>query len=571
MDIAMEKYLGVEAFVEVLTSNGVDNIFFNPGVDTVPVQVAVSRLKASGKRVPRLILCLDESVAMSAAHGHYMVSGQPQVVMVHSELGTMQVGGALHNAQWGRVPVILWAGLSPHTRRVDWLQKPFYQGLTVRNCVKWDHELRNNENIHDILRQAFKTALDEPRGPVYLSYPREILNEEIDKLAIVPVDRNTVSSALMPVDEDLSKIAKILVEAENPLILAGYSGRHLESVASLVKLAETLCAPVITGSTRVNFPTDHPLCVGFEQIAGRRKENSYAVNVDVLLVIDYDMPYVSGGGIAGPDTKIIYIDVDPLTQGRPLWGRDVDLFIKADSRVTIPALEKISRLILTSEKRTRLRERLRWLEIEHNEQRTKRTTLARSKENHSPISPDWLCHCIAEVIDEDTIIVNQTISQSAVVAEQIDRTKPGSLLACAGGSIQWALGASLGAKLAAPDRTVVSLVTDGGFIWGCPVATLWSASSFNAPFLAIIFNNQSYGAIRRLAQGAYGEYALSDEMAFELGVDINPPPDYAAVAEACGAYGRTVDDPADVLLVLNEAVKEVRSGKTAVVDVRLER
>ena len=112
-------------------------------------------------------------------------------------------------------------------------------------------------------------------------------------------------------------------------------------------------------------------------------------------------------------------------------------------------------------------------------------------------------------------------------------------------------------------------MTDGGFIWGCPVATLWSALSYKAPFLAIIFNNHSYGAIRRLVQGAYGEYRVSDEMGFELGVDINPPPNYAGVAEACGAHGFTVDKPRDIPVILKEAIEEVKKGKPSVVDVRL--
>ena len=144
----------------------------------------------------------------------------------------------------------------------------------------------------------------------------------------------------------------------------------------------------------------------------------------------------------------------------------------------------------------------------------------------------------------------------------------GALLGCAGGAIQWALGAALGAKVAAPDRTVVSLVTDGGFVWGCPLATLWSASSYQAPFLTVIFNNQSYGVIRGLVQMLSGT-ELSDEMGFELGVDIMPPPEYGMVAQACGGYGRTVEDSADVLPALKEAMSQVGQGKPAVVDVRL--
>ncbi|UCC16432.1 MAG: hypothetical protein JSU58_08685 [Dehalococcoidales bacterium] len=365
----MDTYSGAEAFVEVLEANGVECIFFNPGVDTVPVQLALSRLQEVGKSTPRLILCLDESVAMSAAHGHYMVSGKPQVVMVHSELGTMRVGGAVHNAQWGRVPVILWAGLTPHTRRVDWLQKPFYQGLSVRSFVKWDYELSGGDNIYEILHQGFKTVLEEPRGPAYLTFPLGTLSEKIDRSEIVSIDRNEIPSALIPSDNELDEIAGILIDAENPVIFAGYSGRYLESVSSLVKLADTLGAPVITGSTRLNFPSNHPLFTGFEQVAGRRRENARISDTDVALVIDYDMPYVSGPGIAGPKTKIIHIDVDPLTQGRPLWGRDVDIFIKADSRAVILELEARIRSMSTSEIQTRANERKKILENANNEYR----------------------------------------------------------------------------------------------------------------------------------------------------------------------------------------------------------
>jgi acetolactate synthase-1/2/3 large subunit len=182
-----------------------------------------------------------------------------------------------------------------------------------------------------------------------------------------------------------------------------------------------------------------------------------------------------------------------------------------------------------------------------------------------------LCHSIADVMDEDMILVNHTISHSASVTEQIDRTKPGTFLSCPAGSIQFALGAALGAKIAAPEKHVVSIMTDGGFVWGCPVATLWSARAYRAPFLAVICDNQSYGFIKQLVRRTAGESesGFSDKMAFEAGVDFVPPVDYAMVAEGCGAYGRTVEDPADVPVVLGQAMDEVRRGRAAVVDVRL--
>jgi acetolactate synthase-1/2/3 large subunit len=567
----LEKYLGSEAFVEVLNAHGVENIFFNPGSVTTPIQTTISKYRTAGIHAPRLVLCLDEATTLTAAHGHYMVSGRPQFAMVHCELGTQRVGGALLNAQFGRIPVILWAGLQiPSSPRTNWKQEPYDQGLIVRNSVKWDYQISSGENIHDVLQKAFRITFAEPCGPVYLSFPGDILLEKIDRVEIPPSALTAVSSTV-PADIDrLSRAAEMLIEAENPLIIAGYSGRHHQSVSFLVELAETLCAPVVTSQVWLNFPHTHPLCAGIEQIRGSRDTNPFA-DADVLLVIDYDMPYAGTESLPGPDAKIIHIDLDPLTRGRPLWGRGADIFIEADSREAIPALQKLISQKLTPETRGRFQERYERLAGKHRKQRESWHALAMSKAEQKPISPDWICRCIADVVDEDAIIVNFTISPSASVTEQIPRTRPGTVLGNAGGSVEWALGAALGAKLAAPDRTVVSVMTDGGFIWSGPVATLWTARAYHAPFLSVILNNQGYNVIRKMIQKGYGENKLTDEAAFEAGVEISPPPDFALVAQACGAYGRMVEDPAEVLPALREALDQVRLGRPAVLDVRIAR
>jgi acetolactate synthase-1/2/3 large subunit len=110
---------------------------------------------------------------------------------------------------------------------------------------------------------------------------------------------------------------------------------------------------------------------------------------------------------------------------------------------------------------------------------------------------------------------------------------------------------------------------DGAFVWGCPVATLWPAGTYHAPFLSVIFNNQAYAAIKGLVQRAYGTDKLPAKIGLETGVDITPPPDYAAVARGCGAFGKTVEDPAEIVPALKEGLNQVRSGKAAVVDVKL--
>ena len=161
----METYQGVDAFIEVLNANGVEHIFFNPGGDICPLQVALLKYRVSGKPSPQLRMCLHESVAMSAAHGHYMVSGKPQVVMVHSELGTQQVGGAVHNAQWGRIPVVLMGGLAAGPQRVNWKGEPYDQGTMVRNCVKWDHTIGPDEDLHEAFQRAVRYRDDRTERP----------------------------------------------------------------------------------------------------------------------------------------------------------------------------------------------------------------------------------------------------------------------------------------------------------------------------------------------------------------------------------------------------------------------
>lgn len=555
----MEKYVMAEAFIDALTANGVECIFFNPGIDNVPVLETLSKYRESGKPSPRGILCLDEFVAMTAAHGHYMASGRPQAVSIHSELGTLQVGGALHNAQWGRVPVVLFAETLGPIQRVNWRQEPFDQGSMVRNFVKWDHLLGNNEDIRDVLQEAFRIATTDPCGPVYLTLPRETIWK---KTGTLPTRSASVAAQATPPCADaatLSKAADLLIHSEDPLIITGYSGRNHQSVASLVALAETLCARVFTADIRMNFPTTHLLwaCLAPDSGFG----NPFLTTADVILAIDYDIPYAPPPTQFAAGVRIIHMDMDTAKRGVPLWGCQPDLLISADSGQTIPVLNEIIRQKLTPDRRQQFHERFKRIEAEHKKRQDEWQALAKSQAEQTPISANYLCHCIDEVITKDTIIVNQTITPSMIVAHQIHRSIPGTLLSCAGGSIGWALGAALGVKLAAPDRTVVSLMGDGAFVYGCPEASLWSASYYHAPFLSIIFNNSGYGAIKGLFQKTYN--------VDNMGADIAAPPDYALVAQACKAYGRTVVNPTEVLPALRESLEQVHRGRPAVLDVKL--
>ncbi|MBZ5604036.1 MAG: AMP-binding protein, partial [Acidobacteriia bacterium] len=176
-----------DAYLELLNQHSVEYVFVNPGTDTAPILESVARRQRQGQRVPKFVLCLHESVAMAAAHGYFMVSGRAQVVMVHVDVGTQNIGANLHNAQRGRAGMVICAGRSPYTmdgvepggrnRSNHWIQEQFDQASTVQGYVKWNYELTRARNLPLAVGRAFQIACTEPAGPVYLSMPREILME----------------------------------------------------------------------------------------------------------------------------------------------------------------------------------------------------------------------------------------------------------------------------------------------------------------------------------------------------------------------------------------------------------
>ncbi len=555
----MENYTTVKALIDTMNAHGVPFVFFNPGIDNVPVLETLAAYQAEGKQAPKSILCLDEFVAMTAAHGTWMASGKPQVVSTHSELGVLQIGGALHNAQWGRVPVVFFTENQGPPQRTNWRGEAFDQGAMVRNLVKWDSAITAGENAADIFEEAFRIATTEPCGPVYLTLPRETLwsKNEIPPKKSAEIKNET---PLKPDENTLSKAADILLAAENPLIITGYAGRNPKCVPALIELAETLAARVLTSDFWVSFPNTHPLAAYLSPAAGFG--NPILTEADAVLAIDYDMHYAAPPVSPNPKAKIIHIDIDTVKKGVPLWGRQPDIQLKADSAQVIPILTSIIKKKVSAQRRTQLQERFKALAAEHKKLDAAWQARAASHASRTPVSANWLSKCIDEIIDDNTIIVNQTISPSAIVAHTVHRTKPGTLYSCQGGCIGWAPGAALGVKLATPDKTVISLMGDGAFIYGCPEASLWSANLYKAPFLAVIYDNRGYGAIKGLFKEKYD--------VANMGADIAEPPDFTLIARANNAYGRMVDDPADVPKALKDCLGMVRQGQAAVLDVRID-
>ncbi|MFN3973847.1 MAG: thiamine pyrophosphate-requiring protein [Dehalococcoidia bacterium] len=564
---------GAEAFVELLNANGVDYIFLNSGTDTFPVQEAIARLRVEGRKTPEVVVCPHEGVAMSAAHGHFMVSGRPQVVLVHVDIGTLQVGGALHNAQRGKAGIVLCAGRAPLTLEgelpgsrniwIHWIQEQIDQGMSVRGFVKWDYELRRNESIHHVVNRAFALAAAEPPGPVYLTLPREVLMEEVEGVPI-PYPQELSTPVTPQADPTaLAQAAQALAKAERPLLIVGRAGRNPGAVAPLVALAERLGAPVVASSCRMNFPTNHPLWAG-------TLPGPYLREADVVLIVDEEVPYIPSQAKPRPDATVIWIDIDPMKSTIPLFTFPAHLRIHADSAKALPALVEAVDASLTPSQRQRAQERLHSLGEAHLQKRQETRRIAQRLSTTYPIAPEWLVSCIDQVLSPEDLLLDETVTNAGYVAQGVMRTQPGTVFTSGGSSLGWALGAAIGAKLASPQRRVVALVGDGSFLFGCPTSALWTATAYRAPFLTVIFNNQMHHATKRSWREAYPQ-SYAQRLGQWLGTDLSPSPEYALVAQACGAYGERVEDPQQVRPALERGLSAVERGQAAVLDVRIQR
>ena len=258
---------GGQAFLEIISELGADYLFFNPGSDFYPI---LEHLSDSNEK-PKQILCLSEQLALCMAQGYSMITRRAQVVLVHVGIGTLQFGGALHNAHRGRTPVLLASGRAPFTFEDEmpggkdsphhWDQELFDQLGSLREYTKWQYEVRTNANLRYVLARALQIANTEPQGPVYLVLPRELLAQKFELKDHDPAfkSRHKPPSAPSVDPEVLARMADALSKSERPLIITEYLGRNPSSIKSIVELSEALSIGVTELSRKVtNFPSTHP-------------------------------------------------------------------------------------------------------------------------------------------------------------------------------------------------------------------------------------------------------------------------------------------------------------------------
>jgi acetolactate synthase-1/2/3 large subunit len=561
---------GAEAILQLLTTCGVEYAFWNPGTDTAPLQEALVSLSQAGERVPTLVSCTFENVALAAAHGYFLVTRRPQLVVVHVDVGTQNLGGNVHNAQRGQAGAVIIAGRAPYTfegttpggrdRVIQWQQDEPDQIGIVRGYVKWAQELSRVDMLHHVIPRAVQMAASEPSGPVYMTAAREVLMEPLDGIELGPAGRT--HAAITPAGDPaaLERLAQWLMEAEAPLAIAGTLGRHPNAVAPLVELAELLGLPVVDARGPLNMPTEHPL---YRASAGKA-----LAAADVVLLLDVDVPWIPRLASPSAGARIAQLDIDPLKSTIQVWGFPVDLPIQADTSKALPELLAAIKRLATPAGRERWAQRRAGLTEERAANDRQRAAELERLGQRQPIAAEWIGAALTERLPAGAIVVDEMVTSSDATRRHLRRDEPGTLLSSGAPGLGWGLGGAIGARLAAPDRTVVALVGDGSFVFGSPVAALWAAHQARAPFLTIVYNNAGYNASKNPVLGLFPDGASARADSFP-GVRFTDPPDYATLAKSCHAYGERVDDPAALGGAIDRGLAAVNNRQAAVLDVVL--
>ncbi|MDL5363330.1 thiamine pyrophosphate-requiring protein [Halalkalicoccus sp. NIPERK01] len=547
-----------ERVIETLGDVGISYVFSTFGTDHPPL------IKGLAKHDdPTLILAPHEMLAASAAHGYAQVTNEPQAVLVHVDVGTANLGASVHNAARSRVPMFILAGRTPVTTRneqpgsrsifVHYYQDVYDQHGLLREYAKWTYELETGANVGTVLARGHDLATAAPAGPVYLTLPREVLRQECETTGrSVPrrPDRVTATATTGAREELLA----LLRDASHPLVVTSYLGRDESAVGVLETFAETCGVGVVEAAPAfdLSFDREHPLHFGFVT-------EEHLDEADLLLVANCDVPWVPSRKTPAEGSTVVHIDPDPEKPQYPLWDFEVDHRLRAEPKAVFADLAAaFDETGVASERRDRL------AEVGRRRREEVRSGVA-DPADADRITPGSLSAVLGEVLEDDDIVVDETVTNTVDVLRHLTRTEPGSYYSYCSSGLGWAGGASLGIKLARPASRVVSLVGDGSFVLGNPVAALQTAAAYDLPSLTVVYNNRRWRAVEDAIRDQYGEPGF-DARSF---TEYAPESNLARLAEVVGGYGERVDDPTELAGAIESGLAAVDDGDPAILDVRI--
>jgi acetolactate synthase-1/2/3 large subunit len=541
-----EGMTGAEALLRALRAMGVERIFASPGSDWAPLWEA---LAADSYWFERYISSRHEETAVGMATGYFKATGKLPAVVIHTTVGSLHAAMGVRAALHERVPMVVLAGESvafaegASSAGRQWLRVLTDLGGPARlmePTVKWSFGLNTSVILPHSIQRACQLAMSAPRGPVFVSVPTEMLMET----AAVQAPKAAPPS---PVTADPSAIASLsdaLSKARKPVIVTEELGRDVQAVEELVKLAETLGAPVVDGwhADYVNFPRRHPLYAG----VATEPVNEVVKEADFVLLAEAVAPWHPPSAITG--VPVGALGEDPLHSNLPFWGYRADHIVAGDARSSLASL------------RAQLKPRKPW--------REKKISFDAVKPG-SQITSAWIAQELNAVLPADAIVVNETISHRGDIMKRLDKLGPGSFFEASYGGLGMGTGTALGVKYAQPQRPVALLIGDGSFYYNPVPAAFGACQEHGLPLLVVLFDNAGYFSQKNDVVREYPQGSAVKTNQF-IGTSITPSPDYAMLAKAFGGHGEKVEKPADVRAALQRGLDAVAKGQLALVHMVLE-
>jgi acetolactate synthase-1/2/3 large subunit len=560
-----------EAYLELLKDRGIDVFLGNAGTDFASLVEAFAKLEGEGGRVPRPLVVPHEFVAVSMAHGYYAAGGRPAAVMVHVNVGTANASTAIITAARANVPILMSAGRTPVTEEglpgsrdlhIHWAQESFDQAAMLREYVKWDYELRTPVQLESVVDRAVELMHAEPRGPVYLTLPREVLAARPGPMTIASPPRRQSRSERFPDPERIDEATRLLARAERPIVLVSAAGIDPRAVAGLVALAEAGGIAVIEADPiYMNFPHRHELHLGYNASG---TTNPSVGEADAILVVEADVPWYPHLSKPAAGAPIIHLGVDPFFSRYPMRSYPCDVPIAATPAAALPLLADAVRRHADRQAVARRRERFT---TEHRRRHSDWEQAVLKQASAPTIGFSWASRCVGEIVDESTVVVNEYPLDRRFAAF----TRPGSYFASPHSSgLGFGLGAALGVKLARPEATVVATVGDGAYFFGEPLSCLFVQRAHGLPVLTVVFNNQQWEAVKSGTLAVHPAGAARTRNRFPLS-ELTPSPRFEEMARTVDGHGERVESPGELPAALKRGLAAVREGRPAILNVLCQR
>ncbi|MEE2822401.1 MAG: thiamine pyrophosphate-binding protein [Acidobacteriota bacterium] len=554
---------GGEAFAEQLIASGVKYIFGNSSSSDAPFYDAlVDR--------PQLqyILTPHEGPGAAMAAGYVKASGKAAFVMEAAIVGLANAIGQMYNAQKEQTPLVFYSYRNDksNTAGRDVFEEVPYQEEIVAPLTKWHWLARRPDMIPETIRRAFKVAWTPPYGPTYVTWHADYMAEKV-RTEVIVHDKVDPRMRIRPNPREVERAARMLVEAENPLLIVGDEIYKTRSVDKAVRLAELLGMPVSQArQVFANYPHTHPLWVG-EFPATRGVDTlDFPKNSDVVINVGNKLVHTTPAPIVPRDVKFIDMRNDSFSIGNVMT---TDAPLVADVGYGMDDLIEAVESALTPSVRQKVTERAEKVRV-FTEKAKKLRALVRNNPDwdNSPMTSDRVTYEVSQYAEKDAIIVHEA---GAIGLHGFDFNPLGGreLFFYYGAHLGSGVGTAAGVKLARPDQQVIALVGDGAFIFG-PTA-LWNMARLELPVTVVVYNNHAYGGVhnRGLAAAAGGRMVQTGHFVQDyLG---KPDMNMASIADGFGVSGEVVHSPDDLKEALKRARRATREGRPYLIDAQVAR